>query len=460
MTTQPSRGEHVADCFDRRGRREVAHRHARDGSPRRPLRSARSRRSSACEGEPRGSAVDDRRLPGPGGDRVRRPRGRRGRARSARRRARPAHLRRARGEGAEPGGRARRARDRRRRAGRDHVAERGPVPRRAVRRPRVRPGARPDQLPAEPRRGRATSSSTRARRCCSSTRSTRTSSRTSPSSTASSSAPRPTPSCSSGPARRSSRATDEHATATINYTSGTTARPKGVQMTHRNLWLNAVTFGWHMGVTDRDVYLHTLPMFHCNGWGLPFALTGMGARHVIIRKIDGDDILDRVEREGVTFLAGAPAVVAATLDAAARAPRAGRGDPRRGPDAHRRRGRAAAVAGDRAGRSRARLGVLPDLRAHRDVAAAHRQPRAARVRRRSTTASAPDGSHAPACPRSACACASTTKASCSRGRTTCSRATGSSPRRARRRSSTAGSAPATAASSTARTSSSRTARRT
>ncbi len=108
---------------------------------------------------------------------------------------------------------------------------------------------------------------------------------------------------------------DEHATATINYTSGTTARPKGVQMTQRNLWLNAVTFGWHMGVTDRDVYLHTLPMFHCNGWGLPFAITGMGARHVVIRKIDGDDILERVDREGVTFLAGAPAVVAAALDA-------------------------------------------------------------------------------------------------------------------------------------------------
>lgn len=109
---------------------------------------------------------------------------------------------------------------------------------------------------------------------------------------------------------------DEHATATINYTSGTTARPKGVQMTHRNLWLNAVTFGWHMGITDRDRYLHTLPMFHCNGWGLPFALTGMGARHVVIRKIDGEDILGRVERDEISFLAGAPAVVAATLDAA------------------------------------------------------------------------------------------------------------------------------------------------
>ncbi len=60
---------------------------------------------------------------------------------------------------------------------------------------------------------------------------------------------------------------DEDATATINYTSGTTARPKGVQLTHRNVWLNATVFGWHMGVNDRDVYLHTLPQFHCNGWG-------------------------------------------------------------------------------------------------------------------------------------------------------------------------------------------------
>ena len=60
---------------------------------------------------------------------------------------------------------------------------------------------------------------------------------------------------------------DESATATINYTSGTTARPKGVQMTHRNLWVNATVLGWQASVNDRDVYLHTLPMFHCNGWG-------------------------------------------------------------------------------------------------------------------------------------------------------------------------------------------------
>ena len=111
-------------------------------------------------------------------------------------------------------------------------------------------------------------------------------------------------------------APDEDATATINYTSGTTARPKGVQMTHRNLWVNAATFGWHTGVSDRDVYLHTLPMFHCNGWGMPYAVTGMGVKHVVLRKVDGAEILRRVDAEGVTLLCGAPAVVAMILDAA------------------------------------------------------------------------------------------------------------------------------------------------
>ena len=109
---------------------------------------------------------------------------------------------------------------------------------------------------------------------------------------------------------------DEDAIAAINYTSGTTARPKGVQMTHRTIWLNAVTFGWSAGVSDRDVYLHTLPMFHCNGWGMPYTLTGVGAAQVVIRKVDGAEILRRIERHGVTYLCGAPAVVAAVLAAA------------------------------------------------------------------------------------------------------------------------------------------------
>ena len=112
-------------------------------------------------------------------------------------------------------------------------------------------------------------------------------------------------------------AADENATATINYTSGTTARPKGVQLTHRALWLNASIFGWQTGVSDRDVYLHTLPMFHCNGWGMPFAVTGMGGTHIVLRKVDGAEILRRVAQHGVSLMCGAPAVVSAILDAAA-----------------------------------------------------------------------------------------------------------------------------------------------
>lgn len=110
---------------------------------------------------------------------------------------------------------------------------------------------------------------------------------------------------------------DEDATATINYTSGTTARPKGVEMTHRNLWVNAATFGWQAGVDDRDVYLHTLPMFHCNGWGMPYTVAAMGVPQVVLRKVDGAEILRRVRDHGVTFMCGAPAVVAMILDAAA-----------------------------------------------------------------------------------------------------------------------------------------------
>ena len=109
---------------------------------------------------------------------------------------------------------------------------------------------------------------------------------------------------------------DENATATINYTSGTTARPKGVQLTHRNLWLNTTTFGLHTSVTDRYTYLHTLPMFHCNGWGMPYIQTAMGNTQVVLRQVDGTEILRRIEQHGVTMLCGAPAVINMVLDAA------------------------------------------------------------------------------------------------------------------------------------------------
>jgi acyl-CoA synthetase (AMP-forming)/AMP-acid ligase II len=109
---------------------------------------------------------------------------------------------------------------------------------------------------------------------------------------------------------------DENATATINYTSGTTARPKGVQLTHRNLWINATTFGLHTSVTDRDTYLHTLPMFHCNGWGMPYIQTAMGNKQIVLRQVDGAEILRRIDEHQVTMLCGAPAVVNMVLDAA------------------------------------------------------------------------------------------------------------------------------------------------
>ena len=123
---------------------------------------------------------------------------------------------------------------------------------------------------------------------------------------------------------------DEAATATINYTSGTTARPKGVQLTHRNNWLNAAVFGLHTTISDRDVLLHTLPQFHANGWGMPFAITGVGGRHIVLRQIDGAEILRRVDRHGVTLMCAAPAVIAAALDAAAKwdGPIPGRGTVR------------------------------------------------------------------------------------------------------------------------------------
>ena len=77
-----------------------------------------------------------------------------------------------------------------------------------------------------------------------------------------------------------------------------------------------MSFGWHTTVTDRDTLLHTLPMFHANGWGMPYAVTAMGGVHVVLRKVDGEDILRRVEQHGISLLCAAPAVVAAILDAA------------------------------------------------------------------------------------------------------------------------------------------------
>ena len=102
---------------------------------------------------------------------------------------------------------------------------------------------------------------------------------------------------------------DENDTATLNYTSGTTARPKGVMLTHRNMYINAYNFIAHLRIQHDDVELWTLPMFHASGWGGPFAITGMGATHVVLRAVSGAGIFELIEREGVTFACMAPAVL-------------------------------------------------------------------------------------------------------------------------------------------------------
>jgi fatty-acyl-CoA synthase len=100
----------------------------------------------------------------------------------------------------------------------------------------------------------------------------------------------------------------------INYTSGTTASPKGVRLTHRNCYLNAYNLIAHLSLRHDDVELWTLPMFHCNGWGGVYALTGMGGTHVILREVDGRTIYQLMQDEKVTFACMAPAVLRTILD--------------------------------------------------------------------------------------------------------------------------------------------------
>ena len=106
----------------------------------------------------------------------------------------------------------------------------------------------------------------------------------------------------------------ENDLVSINYTSGTTARPKGVMLTHRNCTINAYGLIAHLRVAHEDVELWTLPMFHCNGWGGVYALTGMGGTHVVLRSVDAAEIYGLIEREKVTFACMAPTVLRTILD--------------------------------------------------------------------------------------------------------------------------------------------------
>ena len=96
---------------------------------------------------------------------------------------------------------------------------------------------------------------------------------------------------------------------TINYTSGTTGDPKGVMRTHRTETLHAYLITIHQELRDDDAYLWTLPMFHVNGWGHIYAVTGIGAKHVCTRGVDAAGIFDAVVSEDVSYLCAAPTVL-------------------------------------------------------------------------------------------------------------------------------------------------------
>jgi fatty-acyl-CoA synthase len=94
----------------------------------------------------------------------------------------------------------------------------------------------------------------------------------------------------------------------INYTSGTTGAPKGVVYTHRGAYLNALSEVIVAGLTPGSAFLWTLPMFHCNGWCFPWAVTAVAGRHVTERAVDPGRVWELIEREGVTHFNGAPTV--------------------------------------------------------------------------------------------------------------------------------------------------------
>jgi fatty-acyl-CoA synthase len=101
---------------------------------------------------------------------------------------------------------------------------------------------------------------------------------------------------------------DEEETISINYTSGTTGRPKGVMYTHRGAYLNAVGEILETGMSFDTRYLWTLPMFHCNGWCFTWAVTALGGVNVCLRRVDPGGIWEMLDREGITHYNGAPTV--------------------------------------------------------------------------------------------------------------------------------------------------------
>ena len=108
---------------------------------------------------------------------------------------------------------------------------------------------------------------------------------------------------------------DEWRAISLNYTSGTTGRPKGVVYHHRGAYLNAIGNIVIWGMRDHPVYLWTLPMFHCNGWCFPWSVTALAGTHVCLRRVEAQAIYQAIARHRVTHLCGAPVVMQLIVDA-------------------------------------------------------------------------------------------------------------------------------------------------
>jgi fatty-acyl-CoA synthase len=107
---------------------------------------------------------------------------------------------------------------------------------------------------------------------------------------------------------------DENSLAELFYTSGTSANPKGVMLTHRNIYLHALNVAIAFGSNNESVELHTIPLFHANGWGVAHSLTYVGGKHVMIRKFETTEVFRLIEREGAQSLSVVPAMATALVN--------------------------------------------------------------------------------------------------------------------------------------------------
>src|SRR4030081_4124543 len=111
---------------------------------------------------------------------------------------------------------------------------------------------------------------------------------------------------------------DENSVAEMFYTSGTSASPKGVMLTHRNVHLHAMNLAVHHHTCYEDVMMHTLPLFHANGWGAAHTITLVGGTHVMLPRFLPEEIFRLVEKERVSALSLGPMMAAAIVNSPAR----------------------------------------------------------------------------------------------------------------------------------------------